>query len=300
VTYSIVARDPESGQMGVATQSQAFAVGSSVPWAAPGFGVVASQSMGEPMYGELGLGALRSGLRASEALTALRSVDPHPERRQVAMVDSYGGIDVYTGEACVAEAGHAMGEGCAAFANMMATGGVWDAMVEGYEATSGALPGRLLAALQAAEEQGGDVRGRRSVAMLVVRAERSGRPWHDQVVDLRVDDHPEPVLELERMLAYAWRYRRTAEAFELALDGHTDAAMDRLDQVSGEADVEGEPELVLWRAVALAAAERTEDAAELMQRLEAVAPRFVETARRFGSVDLVDPALLAGILPGDG
>ena len=285
--------------MGVATQSQAFAVGSSVPWALTGFGVVATQSMGEPMYGELGLGALRSGLTAAEALTALRSVDPHPERRQVAMVDSYGGIDVYTGEACVAEAGHARGDGCAALANLMATEGVWDVMVAAYEATGGPLERRLLAALQAAEADGGDLRGRRSAAMLVVRAERSGRPWQDQLVDLRVDDHPEPLDELERMVDYAWRYRRTAEAFELALDGHGDRALDRLEQAAFDpaSDVEVEPELVLWRAIALGAADRTGEARTLLAQLAEVAPAFVESARRFGPVRLVDPELLDRVLP---
>jgi uncharacterized Ntn-hydrolase superfamily protein len=299
VTYSIVARDPETGHMGVAAQSQAFAVGSSVPWALPGFGVVATQSMGEPMYGELGLGALRSGLTAAEALTALRSVDPHPERRQVAMVDSYGGIDVYTGEACVAAAGHARGDGCAALANLMATDGVWDAMVGAYEVTGGPLEVRLLAALQAAEAEGGDLRGRRSVAMLVVRAERSGRPWQDQLVDLRVDDHPEPLEEFERMLHYGWRYRRTAEAFELALDGHGDAALDRLGQAAfdPDTDVEVEPELVLWRAIALGAAGRVDEARSLLADLDRVAPAFVESARRFGPARLVDPDLLERVLP---
>ncbi len=217
MTYSIVARDPETGHMGVAAQSQAFAVGSSVPWAVPGSGAVATQSM----------------------------------------------------------------------------------MVAAYEATGGPLEGRLLAALQAAEAEGGDLRGRRSVAMLVVRAERSGRPWQDQLVDLRGDDHPEPLEELERMLHYAWRYRRTAEAFELALDGHGDQALDRLEQAAfdPDTDVEVEPELVLWRAIALGAADRVDEARSLFAHLDEVAPAFVESARRFGPVRLVDPGLLERLLP---
>jgi uncharacterized Ntn-hydrolase superfamily protein len=200
MTYSILARDPETGEMGVATQSQAFAVGHSVPWAMSGYGIIATQSMGEPAYGEVGLDALRSGLTAQEALTAISSIDPHPERRQVAMIDGRGGIAAYTGEKCIAQAGHRIGETCCAVANMMATERVWDAMVETLEATSGALASRLMAALRAAEKAGGDFRGSRSAAILVVCARRSGRPWRDNVFDLRVEDHADPLAELDRLI----------------------------------------------------------------------------------------------------
>lgn len=295
MTYSIVARDPESGQMGVATQSQAFAVGSSVSWAMPGHGVIATQSMGEPMYGDLGLDMLRSGLTAKEALHALRSIDPHPERRQVAMVDSYGGVYVYTGDACVPEAGHCVGRNCAALANMMARSNVWSAMVDGYERTEGTLAERLVAALRRAEAEGGDVRGRRSAAIVVVREERSGRPWRDQVVDLRVDDHVDPVGELGRMIAYNARYHAVVEAFERALDGGADEAVERVSALG--IDVEHEPELALWEAIVLGGAGRMDDARRVMQELAENAPQFVEAARRFRDVKLVEPELLDRILP---
>jgi uncharacterized Ntn-hydrolase superfamily protein len=297
MTYSIIARDPATGQMGVASQSQAFAVGSSVPWALPGHGVIATQSMGEPMYGELGLDALRSGLTASEALTALRSVDPFPERRQVAMADGHGNIDVYTGEACVPAAGHLLGDGCAALANMVVSAAVWEAMVTTYERADGTLAERLVAALQAAEAEGGDFRGRRSAALLVVRAERTGRPWRDQLVDLRVDDHADPVDELARGVARSARYHRTVEAFGLALEGGTDAALGRLEGLP-EADPGEDPDIALWSAIVLALAGRTREAGALFDRIRDQAPAFVEAAHRFIEAGLLpDGAQLDEVLP---
>jgi uncharacterized Ntn-hydrolase superfamily protein len=297
MTYSIIGRDPDSGEMGVATQSQAFAVGSSVSWALPGYGVIASQSMGEPMYGELGLEVLRSGLTASEAITALRSVDPHPERRQVGMADGNGGFDGYTGDACVGEAGQARGEHCIALANMMRSPDVWQAMVDAFEATDGWLAGRLMAALHAAEDAGGDRRGRRSAAIEVVCAQPSGRPWRDHIVDLRVDDDPQPVARLGRMVDYSFRYHQMVAAFELALDDEPQAAMESIGDL--QVDPDEEPELALWEAIVLGSAERWDEAEQLGQRLWNVAPDLAETARHFGDVGLVDPALLERILGRD-
>lgn len=297
MTYSIIGRDPDSGEMGVATQSQAFAVGSSVSWALPGYGVIASQSMGEPMYGELGLEVLRSGLTAAEAITALRSVDPHPERRQVGMADGHGGIDGYTGHACVGEAGQARGEHCIALANMMRSPDVWQAMVDAFEAADGWLAGRLMAALQAAEDAGGDRRGRRSAAIEVVCAQPSGRPWRDHIVDLRVDDDPEPITRLGQMVDYSYRYHQTVAAFELALDDQSDAAMDAISDLA--IDPDEEPELALWEAIVLASAARWDEARQLGARLWTIAPDLAATAHDFGDVGLVDPTVLERILGDD-
>jgi uncharacterized Ntn-hydrolase superfamily protein len=297
VTYSIVARDPDTGHMGVATHSQAFAVGSSVPWALAGHGVIATQSMGEPMYGELGLDALRGGLTAAEALTALRSVDPHPERRQVAMVDTRGGFEVYTGEACVAAAGHRVGRNCAALANMVASPAVWEAMVEAFDEATGSLAHRMLAALHAAEAEGGDFRGRRSAAIVIVRDQRTGRPWRDQVVDLRVDAHPDPVHELDRLVRQNDRYHQMVEAFQCALDDQCDRALAILEEMDAKGPTE-EPDLLTWRAVVLALAGRTGDASAILAALSTTAPQFVEAIRRFGPAGLIpDPELLKSILP---
>jgi len=281
--------------MGVATQSQAFAVGSSVPWAMSGTGVIATQSIGEPMYGDLGIDTLHAGLTAAEVLTALRSVDPNPERRQVGIVDMHGGIEVYTGEACVAAAGHLTSDGCAALANMVTGPGVWEGMVEAYEESSGWLPRRLLAALHAAEVAGGDSRGRRSAAILVVRAERSGRPWRDTVTDLRVDDHPDSVREISRMVEHNWRYQRTVEAFELALDGEADQALDALPDYQN-VDELGD-DLVMWRAIVLATAGRMDEARALGSVLADRSPAMAEVARRFGDAGLIEPDLLDAFLP---
>ncbi|NED95576.1 DUF1028 domain-containing protein [Phytoactinopolyspora alkaliphila] len=297
MTYSIIARDPRTGSMGVATQSQAFAVGSSVPWAAPGFGIVATQSMGEPMYGDLGLDALRAGLTAAEALTALRSVDPHPERRQVGMVDADGAIVVYTGEACVAAAGHLLGDSCAALANMVRGPRVWEAMVEAYESCASEwMPNRLVAAMKAAEDAGGDDRGRRSAAILVVRARRSGRPWQDSIADLRVDDHEDPVGEIGRMAEHNWRYHRTVEAFEHALDGAADTAVDLLPPEPDPAELD--PDLMLWRAIVYAAAGHLDDARRLGGELQRRHPQMASVARRFSAAGLVDQDVLDHILAG--
>jgi uncharacterized Ntn-hydrolase superfamily protein len=295
MTYSIVARDPGAGHMGVATQSQAFSVGSSVAWAAPGHGVIATQSMGEPMYGELGLNGLGAGLTAQEALTALKSVDPHPERRQVAMVDGHGHVAAYTGSACVAAAGHVIGDGCAALGNLVSSPRVWTAMLEVFAAGSGWLPRRLLDALDAAEAAGGDIRGQRSAGIRVVRAERSGRPWHDHVVDLRVDDHPQPLVELRRLVEHTWRYHQTVEAFELTLNGQTAQALAALpdEQVDPAVD----PDLTWWRAVVLANAGEAAAATRLAQALMVEAPRYADAARRFGDAGLMEQALIDRLLP---
>lgn len=296
VTYSILARDIERGEMGVATQSQAFAVGSSVPFAMPGLGVIATQSMGEPMYGQIGLDLIRGGFTAQEALTALRNVDPHPERRQVAIAAATGPAAVYTGAACVEAAGHQVGDSVAALANMVAAPEVWQAMVASFASSTGSLAQRLLTALHAAEDEGGDIRGRRSAAVVVVRVSTTGRPWRDTVVDLRVDDSPDPVTELDRMVAQRARYQEVVRAFEEALDGNP-ASADRRAQQLPPADPAAEPDQVLWRAVVAALAGRERAARGLMADLARAAPQFLETARRFGAAGLVPPEVLTRILP---
>ncbi|MGY1710290.1 DUF1028 domain-containing protein [Geodermatophilus sp. SYSU D00758] len=296
MTYSIVARDRDTGEMGVATQSQAFAVGSSVPFSLPGHGVIATQSMGEPMYGEIGLDLLRGGFTAQESLTALQSVDPHPERRQVAVLEASGDVALYTGDGCVAAAGHAVGTDCAALANMVVGPRVWQAMVDSFESQAGPLAQRLLRSLHAAEDAGGDFRGRRSAAVMVVRARTTGRPWHDRVVDLRVDDDPDPVSELDRLVAKRLRYQRVVAAFQLALDGDPATADRQLEDMRAQ-DPVTEPDQVLWRAVVAALAGREEAARAQLADLAATAPQFLEAARRFGPAGLLPQDVLDRVLP---
>lgn len=288
MTYSIVVRDVRTGQMGVACQSQAFAVGSSVPWAMSGSGVIATQSMGEPMYGELGLDTLRGGLTAVEALTALRSIDSNPERRQVAMIDTRGNIAVYTGDACVPAAGHRQGEGCVALANMVVSEAVWEAMIDAWEHTEASVPARLARALHAAEAEGGDIRGKRSAAMVVVHPTTTGRPWHDRMVDLRVDDHEDPLGMLDHLLALNARYHNAVEAFDLALGGNTRDALARLDDAAAPDPVR-DPDIALWTALVLALADRADDAARVLAGLSSAAPQFLAAARRFSEVNLLPP-----------
>jgi uncharacterized Ntn-hydrolase superfamily protein len=296
VTYSIVARDVQTGEMGVATQSQAFAVGNSVPFALPGQGVIATQSMAEPMYGQIGLDLMRGGFTANEALTALRSVDPDPERRQVAVLDVSGDLAVYTGANCVAEAGHLVGEGCVALANMVASAEVWESMVATFETSDGPMAHRLLSALRAAEEAGGDVRGRRSAAVMVVRSVTTGRPWHDTVVDLRVDDSTDPVTELGELVVRLARYHDVVRGFQQAIGGDPVTADLVLEELRLP-DPHTEPDHVLWRAVVAGLAGREDAARALLAELAAVAPQFIEVGRRFGAAGLVPPDVLERILP---
>ena len=296
MTYSIVARDTETGEVGVATQSQAFAVGNSVPFALPGFGVIATQSMAEPMYGQVGLDLLRGGFTAAESLTALSSVDPHPERRQVAVLDVDGDLAVYTGAGCVEAAGHLQGENCVALANMVGSPAVWISMVERFENTGGALATRLLAALQAAEENGGDIRGRRSAAVVVVRATTTGRPWRDTVVDLRVDDSASPVEELDRLMVNLSRYHDVVRAFQLAIDGDPLTADRELEMLRPQ-DPKSEPDQLLWRALVAGLAGREDSAQAMLAELRAAHPQFVEVGRRFGQAGIVPADLVARILP---
>lgn len=295
MTYSIVARDEATGEMGVATQSQAFAVGHSVPWARAGCGAIATQSMGEPAYGDLGLDALGAGLTAAETLTALRSVDPHPERRQVAMIDVHGAAVAYTGEQCIAQAGHSLGRHCCAVGNMMSSSYVWDAMVDALETSRGPLAPRLMAALHAAQAQGGDFRGKRSAAIVVVRAERSGRPWRDRVVDLRIDAADDPLEELDALVQTSGRYNAVVSAFEQALDGQAESAARALDAMPDLPDLLGQDgdasgaqaDLAMWRATVMALAGRESEARETLVRLAEVAPEFVQVFRELATTGLV-------------
>ncbi|MBL8745318.1 MAG: DUF1028 domain-containing protein, partial [Phycisphaerae bacterium] len=206
-TYSIVARDAATGEMGVAVQSHWFSVGPIVPWAEAGVGAVATQSLVKVSYGPDGLRLMREGAAATDALAQLIRQDDAAAVRQVAMVDAKGNVATHTGEKCIAEAGFEHGTApdgsvYSAQANLMRTDQVPAAMADAFESAPPGTPlaERLIRALHAAESAGGDVRGRQSAAIVVVRAVASGNSWEDRVVDLRVEDHPTPVDELDRLL----------------------------------------------------------------------------------------------------
>ncbi len=257
MTYSLVARDPATGELGVAVQTKAFAVGSVVPWAEAGVGAVATQSFAERSYGPLGLELLRAGRSPDDALAGLVRADPQERVRQVGMVDAQGRAAAHTGELCIAEAGHESGEGFSAQANMMASADVWPALAQGYGEARGSFAERLLAALDAAESAGGDFRGRRTAALLVVAGTPSGRPWDDRVVDVRVDDHDDPLPELRRLVRLSEGYRRMS-----GLAGEVDAAEIEQARAAGvrEDDLEWYVVTAAWRGGDLEAARYRLDA----------------------------------------
>ena len=207
MTYSIAARDEDTRELGIAVQTRFFAVGQTVPWARPGVGAVATQAFADRRYGALGIELLAAGRSPQEALDELTASDAEAAVRQVGVVAADGRAAAHTGAACVPAAGHITGEGFSAQANMMRTEEVWPAMAEAFASSRGPLHWRLLAALDAAEAAGGDFRGKQSAAILVVRGEPSERPWDDKLLELRVDEHPEPLSELRRLLELADGYR---------------------------------------------------------------------------------------------
>ena len=269
-TYSIVARDAATGELGAAVQSHWFSVGSLCTWAAPGVGAVATQSVVEPSYGPSALERLRTGARAGDALAALLAADPLAPVRQVAVVDVGGEVAVHTGPNCIRYAGHVQGEDHSCQANMMAADTVPQAMSAAFTAAEGDLADRLLAALEAAEGEGGDVRGRQSAALLVVPP--TGEAWRTHV-DLRVEDHREPLAELRRLLALH-------RAYDLAGDGDELMAADRREEAAAAYLMAAElapesDELLFWAGLSLAQTGRLEEGVEAVRRAADVHPGWL-------------------------
>jgi uncharacterized Ntn-hydrolase superfamily protein len=248
-TYSIVARDPETGELGAAVQSHWFSVGSLCVWARPGIGAVATQSVVEPAYGPDALDRLADGIGAQQALGELLAADSLAAVRQVAVIDAHGGLSTHTGEDCIPHAGHVSGEHHSAQANMMARETVPQAMSDAFTNAAGPLWERLFAALEAAESEGGDVRGRQSAAIVVVGPE--GEPWR-RTVDLRVEDHAEPLNELRRLLTLQRAYDLAGSADELLAAGRVEEAGERYREASKIAPESDE--LLFWAGLALAQA----------------------------------------------
>jgi len=248
MTYSIIARDPATGELGVAVQSHWFSVGPIVPWARPGVGAVATQANVEVAYGPRLLDLLAQGAEPRAALEGLLAEDPGAETRQVAVVDARGRAAAHTGRHCIQYAGHVVGDGLSCQANIMASERVWPEMEAAFNSASGRpLAERLLAALEAAERAGGDLRGRQSSAILVVPEQ--GEPWRSEV-SLRVEDHPEPLQELRRVMDVHAAYRRADQADALVAEGrHGEAA--ELYREASELDP-GNHELRFWRGLGAA------------------------------------------------
>jgi uncharacterized Ntn-hydrolase superfamily protein len=294
-TYSIVARDSTTGRLGVAVQSHWFSVGAVVPWAEAGVGAVATQSFIEPSYGPLGLELMRLGRSAPEALRALVSTDAGEAVRQVAMIDAQGRVAAHTGSLAIDAKGQQLGDQYSVQANLMDRESVWPAMAKAYESSSGDLAERLLAALEAAEGEGGDIRGRQSAALLVVSAESTGRPWNDRVFDLRVEDHPDPVGELRRLVQLQRAYNRLNEGDEHVTNGNMVKAMqayrEAMDFVPDRAT---NGEAAFWVGVALADVGRVEEAIPYLARAQRQDARWARLLPRLSASELLpdDPKLI--------
>jgi uncharacterized Ntn-hydrolase superfamily protein len=306
MTYSIVARDPETGALGIGVQSHYFDVGPVVPWAEAGVGAVATQSVVEVGYGPRGLDLMRQGIGAPDALVQLVAADELEVVRQVAMVDASGRVGVHTGGACVGAAGHQVGVEVSAQANMMVRDTVWGAMVDAYGAVDGDLAARILAALDAAQAEGGDARGQQSAALLVVDGNRTETPWEHVLFDLRVDDSPQPLVDLRRLVDYARAFRLVTGVFESGLlfapaidESMKSALEDALaDLEAAQAVVGDNREPTFWQGVLLAKAGRADEARDRVRRARETNDQWPAFLRRLPASGLLpdDEALIARLI----
>ncbi len=264
-TFSIVARDSVTGEVGVAVQSHWFSVGSLVTWAEAGVGAVATQSFVDPAYGPLGLDLMRAGKTASQALDALLASDQGRDVRQVAMIDTKGNVAAHTGARCIQGAGHFVGRGFSTQANLMLNNRIWGAMAEAFERASGDLADRMLAALDAGQAAGGDIRGRQSAAILIVKGTSTGRPWIDRVMELRVEDNPEPLKELRRLVKVHRAYDHMNNG-DLAVE-HNDVDGALREYGAAEAMFPDNLEMKFWHAAALVNAGRVEESLPLFKEI---------------------------------
>lgn len=283
-TYSIVARDAKTGEMGVAVQSHYFSVGPVVPWAEAGVGAVATQSLVLVDYGPNGLRLMREGFTAKEALDSLLKADTTNAGRQVAMVDVFGGVAAYTGKSCIPDAGDVQGEGFSCQANLMSNPTIWPAMKAAFEAAQGDLAERMMQALEAAEKAGGDIRGRQSAAMVIVKAKSSGKPWNDYVINLRVEDHPKPLEELRRLITLRRAYNAEDRGDNFTVEKKTTEAAEAYAEAMRLA-----PEVVelqFWAALTMYTTGQTKEGLELFRKVFGREPRWVDLIPRLAKVGL--------------
>jgi uncharacterized Ntn-hydrolase superfamily protein len=248
-TYSIVARDPDTGEMGVAVQSHWFSVGSIVAWGEAGVGVVATQSFVNVSFGPRGLVLLKRGKTADQVVEALIASDDGRDVRQLAVLGVDGTVDAYTGKNCIPGAGHIVGDNYSVQANLMKNDKVWSAMAEAFENSTGPLAERMVISLEAAQNVGGDIRGKQSASILIVKGESSGKVWEDRLIDLRVEDHPEPVKELKRLLRVFRAYEHMNKG-DLAIE-HGDMKLAMEEYSAAENMFPDNEEMKYWHAVTL-------------------------------------------------
>jgi uncharacterized Ntn-hydrolase superfamily protein len=295
-TYSIVARDSVTGEMGVAVQSHWFSVGSVVTWAEAGVGAVATQSFVDPSYGPLGLALMRAGKTARQALNALLAADTGREVRQVAMIDAHGSVAAYTGGRCIQAAGHTTGKQYSVQANLMLNAKVWPAMSQAFESTRGDLAERMLAALEAGQKAGGDIRGKQSAAILIVKETSTGRPWADRVMDLRVEDSSEPLKELRRIVSVHRAYEHMNNG-DLAVE-HNDIEGALKEYGAAEAMFPDNLEMKFWHAISLINAQRVDEALPLLRTVFKGDRNWATLVERLPAVGLLtdDPEVMRRIL----
>ena len=298
-TFSIVARDPATGELGAAVQSHWFAVGQSVIWAEAGVGAVATQSFIDPSYGSLGLALMRGGRSAPDALRGLLGADKNRDVRQVGMIDSQGRVDAWTGPKDIQAAGNIVGNNFSVQANLMLNDKVWPAMAKAFQETKGDLAERMLAALDAAQAVGGDIRGRQSAAIIVVTGKPTGRPWDDRIFDLRVDDSAEPLKELRRLVMLQRAYNNMNAGDGDMTRGDKEAAL--RDYSAAEQLVPDSPdsiEMTYWHAVALVNMGRVDEALPLFRKVFAAEKNWAILTPRLPQSGLLpnDPKLIERIV----
>jgi len=287
-TFSIVARDPSTSELGVAVQSHWFSVGPIVAWAEAGVGAVATQSFVDPSYGKLGLDLMRAGKSAPDALKSLTAGDEGRDVRQVAMIDAQGRVDARTGKNDIQAAGHIIGKNYSVQANLMLSEKVWPAMSAAFENAKGDLAERMLVALEAAQAAGGDIRGKQSAALVVVTGKPTGQAWKDRVFDLRVDDSPEPLIELRRLVKLQRAYNHM-NAGDLAVE-HRDNEGALREYGAAEKLVPDNAEMIYWHAIALVNMGRVDESLPLFRRVFAMDPNWVTLTPRLRK---------SGLLPDD-
>ena len=264
-TYSIVARDSVTGEMGVAVQSHWFSVGTLVSWGEAGIGVIATQSFINASFGPRGLALLKNGLSPQQVVDFLITSDEGRDVRQLAVLDSKGRAASYTGKNCIPAAGNIAGKNFSVQANLMVNNKVWPAMEKAFKQTKAPLAERMVAALEAAQKEGGDIRGKQSAALLVVRGKSTGKVWEDRLIDLRVDDSPNPVKEIKRLLKVHRAYDHMNNG-DLAVEkGNMSLAMQEYS--AAEKMFPGNEEMKYWHAVTLANNGKVKEAIPLFTKV---------------------------------
>jgi uncharacterized Ntn-hydrolase superfamily protein len=285
-TYSIVARDPETGQLGVAVQSHWFSTGTLVPWARAGVGAVATQSFVDVRYGTEGLALMQDGRSAQDALKQLLREDPTPGVRQVGMIDASGNIAQHTGAQCIQHAGHLAGENFAVQANLMMNEGVPKAMAKAFRQAQGPLAERMLMALFAAQATGGDLRGKQSAAILVVKGKSSGRPWVDRLVDLHIEDSPQPLVEMRRLLKLNTAYAHMNQGDHALESGDVDGALAEYGRA--QALFPDNVEMKFWHAVSLVNAGRVDKSLPIFRAIFSQDAHWRELVVRLNNAGLLE------------